>query len=160
MKKFLVGIMICMFVVVFFSAAAKAAEPIVGTWITIGDQGPDKGKQTSHIEIYEKDGQYFGKITKLLLPPEKDNPNDLCLKCYGALKNKPILGLEILKNMKKTGKVDEKLGVEYADGTIMDPDNGETYQSKTWVKDDVLTSRGYVGISFFGRSVQWIRLKK
>ncbi|PKN50650.1 MAG: DUF2147 domain-containing protein [Deltaproteobacteria bacterium HGW-Deltaproteobacteria-13] len=159
MKKIIMSVMICMFVVVFFSAAVKAQEPIVGTWITIGDQGADKGKQTSYIEIFEKDGLYFGKITKLLTAPEKDNPNQLCVKCSGDLKNKPIVGMVILKNMKKTGKVDAK-GLEYSAGRIMDPDNGETYKCTIWVKDDILTSRGYIGISLLGRSVEWLRLKK
>jgi uncharacterized protein (DUF2147 family) len=160
MKKIIVSVIICMFVGVFFSAAVKAEDPIVGTWITIGDQGKDKGKQTSHIEIFEKDGLYLGKIAKILTPPEPDNPKDLCLKCSGDLKNKPILGMLILKNMKKTGKLDEKLGLEYGGGTIMDPDNGETYKCTIWVKGDVLTSRGYIGISLFGRSVEWLRQKK
>lgn len=155
MKKILLGIIICMFIVVLFSVVGRAQEPVIGTWKTIADQGPDKGKASSHIEIFEKDGLYFGKITKLLLGPA----DELCVKCSGDLKNKPILGMIILKNMKRTGKVDKKLGLEYKDGTIMDPDNGETYQCTIWVKDDVLTSRGYIGISLFGRSVQWLRAK-
>jgi uncharacterized protein (DUF2147 family) len=155
MKKILLGIMICMFIVVFFNAAVKAQEPIIGTWKTIADQGPDKGKASSHIEIFEKDGLYFGRITKLLLGPV----DELCVKCSGDLKNKPILGMVILKNMKKTGEVDKKFGLEYKDGTIMDPENGESYRCTIWVNNDVLTSRGYIGISLFGRSVQWLRVK-
>jgi uncharacterized protein (DUF2147 family) len=160
MKKIISGVIICMFVVVFFSVAVKAEEPIVGTWITIGDQGADKGKQTSYIEMYEKDGLYFGKITKLLQPPAADNPKELCLKCKGDLKNKPIVGIVNVMNMKKTNKIDAKKGLEYSGGTILDPDNGETYKCTMWVKGDVLTARGFIGISLLGRSVEWFRLKK
>jgi hypothetical protein len=110
MKKIILSVVVCMFVVVFFSTAVKAQEPIIGTWITIGDQGANKGKQTSHIEIYEKDGLYFGKIAKILTPPEPNNPNELCIKCSGDLKNKPIIGMVIIKNMKKTNEVDKKSG--------------------------------------------------
>ena len=148
-----------MFVFVFFSAIVKAQEPIIGTWITIADQGKDRGKQTSYIEIFEKDGLYFGKITKILTPPKPDNPKELCVKCSGELKNKPILGMVIIKNMKKTGEVDEKAGLKYGGGTILDPDDGDTYKCTIWVKGDVLTSRGYIGISLIGRSVEWLRLK-
>jgi uncharacterized protein (DUF2147 family) len=160
MKKIISSVIICIFMVVFFSVAVKAEEPIVGTWITIGDQGADKGKQTSYIEIFEKDGLYFGKITKLLTTPEPNNPNSLCIKCSGDLKNKPILGMVNVKNMKKTEKVDSKKGLEYTGGTILDPDSGDTYKCTMWVKGDVLTARGYLGISLLGRSVEWFRLKK
>ena len=147
--------MILMFVVVFFSATAKAESTIVGTWKQIEDQGVNKGKAASYIGIFENNGVYFGKITKLLL----DSPDKVCDKCTGALKNKPLVGMIILKDMKKTGNVDKELGPEYAGGTIFDPDNDKTYKCKMWLKDDVLTVRGYIGISLFGRSSQWFRLK-
>ena len=85
-------------------------------------------------------------------------PQDtLCDKCEGDLKNKPVVGMIFLQDMKKSGKLDEELGDEYAGGTIMDPDNGKTYKCKIWVKDDLLTLRGYV--SFLYRTQQWFRLK-
>ena len=161
MKKILVGVIICMFVVVLFSVTAKTQSPIktqnpiIGTWKTIDDEGPNKGKASSHVEIFEKNGVYFGKIAKLLIDP----PDKVCDKCKGDLKNKPLIGMIILQDMKKTGDVDKELGVEYAGGTIMDPDNAETYKCKMWVKNDVLTSRGYIGISLFGRSQEWLRVK-
>jgi uncharacterized protein (DUF2147 family) len=160
MKKIVFGVMICMLFVGFFSPVVKAEEPIIGTWVTVADQGKDKGKQTSYIEIFEKDGLYFGKITKLLLPPDADNPNNLCIKCKEDLKNKPMVGMVIVKNMKKTGKIDTKLGPEFSGGTILDPDEGSTYKCLMWVKGDVLTARGYIGFSLLGRSQEWSRLKK
>ena len=65
----------------------------------------------------------------------------------------------ILQNMKKTEDIDKELGVLYAGGTIMDPDEGDTYKCKMWVKEDVLTVRAFIGISLLGRSGQWFRLK-
>ena len=159
MKKILFSVMICMFFVLFFGAVVKAEEPIVGTWVTVADEGKDKGKQTSYIEMFEKDGLFFGRITKLLLPPDADNPKDLCIKCSGDLKNKPMVGMVIVENMKKTGKIDPKLGMEYSGGTILDPDEGTTYKCRMWLKGDVLTTRGYIGISLFGRSQEWSRKK-
>jgi uncharacterized protein (DUF2147 family) len=153
MKKILAGIVIFMFVVVFFSVTAKAQNTFTGTWRTIADEGPDKGKAKAHIEIFEKNGLYFGKIIKLLLKPQ----DTLCDKCVGDLKNKPVVGMINMQDMKKSGKLDEELGDEYAGGTIMDPDNGKTYKCKMWVKGDVLTTRGYIG--FFYRTGQWFRVK-
>ena len=155
MKKVLAGVMILMFVVVFFNATAKAESTITGTWKQIEDQGVNKGKAASYIEIFEKNGLYFGKITKLLLDP----PDKVCNKCSGDLKNKPLVGMIILKNMKKTGNVDKELGLEFASGTIFDPDEDDTYKCLMWLKDDVLTVRGYIGISLLGRSAEWFRLK-
>ena len=66
----------------------------------------------------------------------------------------------IVKNMKKTGKIDSKLGAEYSGGTILDPDEGSTYKCLMWVKGDVLTARGFIGFSLLGRSQEWSRLKK
>ena len=59
--------------------------------------------------------------------------------------------------MKKTGNVDEELGEEYADGTVLDMEKGKTFKCKIWVKGDVLTLRGYLG--FLYESQQWQRVK-
>jgi uncharacterized protein (DUF2147 family) len=155
MKKIIISLMIVMFVAVFFNVPAKAESPLIGTWKQIEDQGVNKGKVGSYIDIYENNGIYFGKIIKLLLDPA----DKVCNKCPGDLKNKPLIGMVILQNMKKTGKVDKEQGMEYAGGTILDPDSGDTYKCKMWVKDDVLTVRAFIGISLLGRSGQWVRLK-
>jgi uncharacterized protein (DUF2147 family) len=153
MKKNLLGILIIMVIAVSFCIPAQAQNTITGIWKTVSDEGPDKGKEKSYIEIFEKNGAYFGKITKLLLKPQ----NTLCEKCKGDLKDKPVVGIVNTHDMKKTGSVDEELGEEYAGGTIMDPDSGKTYKCKMWVKGDVLTVRGYVG--FIYRTQKWFRLK-
>ena len=161
MKNFFVTMIICIFCMGIFSTSAKAQSPanpqnlITGTWKTIDDEGPNKGKASSHIEIFENNGVYSGKIVKLLLDP----PDKICNQCKGNLKNKPLLGMVILNGMKKTGNTDKKFGEEYAGGTILDPDSGATYKCKIWVKGDVLTARGYIGISLFGRSQEWQRVK-
>ena len=161
MKKILVTVIICSFVVLLFSVTARTQSPVntqsplIGTWKTIDDEGPNKGKASSHIEIFEKNGVYFGKITKLLIDP----PDKVCDKCPGDLKNKPLIGMIIVKDMKKTGNVDKKLGEEFTGGTILDPDSGDIYKCKMWVKDDVITARGFIGISLFGRSQEWQRAK-
>ena len=153
MKKILMGGMILLFVVVFFNVDVNAESTIVATWKTVSDEGADKGKDKSYIEIFEKGGAYFGKITKLLLKPQ----DTLCDKCKDDLKDKPVVGIINVQNMKKTGNMDEEFGAEYADGTIMDPENGKTYKCKMWVKDDVLTVRGYV--AFVYRTQKWYRVK-
>ena len=153
MKKILTGIIIAAAAFVFIGADLKAQEVLGGTWKTIADEGADKGKAKSHIELFEKNGVFFARVTKLLLKPQ----DTLCDKCKGDLYNKPVVNMIFVQNMKKTGKVDKSFGEEYAGGTIMDPDNGKFYTCKMWVKGDVLVVRGYV--AFFYRTQRWYRVK-
>lgn len=154
-KNIIVIVSLCVFSVFTFSGFVLAQSNITGIWKTVSDEGSDKGKAKSHVEIFDEGGAYFGKVVKLLLKPQ----DTLCDKCTGDLKNKPVVGMIFLQNMKKTGSVDTQLGEECAGGTIMDPDNGKTYKCKLWVKGDVLTVRGFIGFSLLGRSQEWFRVK-
>jgi hypothetical protein len=64
-----------MFAVFFFNVSVKAESAITGIWKTVSDEGIDKGKAKSHVEIFEKNGAYFAKATKLLLKPQKEDNN-------------------------------------------------------------------------------------
>ena len=121
-------------------------QNIIGKWKTIDD---NTGKEKSIVEIYEKAGKYFGKITQLY---DVASQNKKCDKCEGENKNKPIIGLVIIKNMIKDGVV-------FLGGTITDPSNGKVYSCKFEnIKNDKITVRGFIGFSLFGRSQTWIRL--
>ncbi|MBF0378252.1 MAG: DUF2147 domain-containing protein [Desulfamplus sp.] len=136
-----------------YTVSVEADNTVTGRWRTVSDEGNDKGHDKSYVEIFEKSGVYFAKVTKLLLKPQ----DTLCDKCNGELKDKPVVGMIFLKDMKKSGKIDKELGEEYVGGTVMDPDNGKTYNCKLWVKDDILTLRGYIG--FLYRTQKWFRIK-
>ena len=70
---------------------------IEGKWKTVDDE---TGQAKSIVEITKKpNGQYSGKIVKLLQKPETEN----CVNCTGDRKNKPILGMEIIRGLKKSG---------------------------------------------------------
>jgi uncharacterized protein (DUF2147 family) len=154
MKKIITGAVIFMAIAFFFGGPVSAEEKLVGTWKTIADEGADKGKAKSYLDVNQVNGVYFAKIKKLLLKPQDTK----CDKCVGALKDKPLIGMVIFSNMKKTGKVDKDFGEEYAGGKIMDPDNGKYYTCKFWIKGDVLVVRGY--LAFFYRTQRWYRVKE
>ncbi len=122
----------------------------IGTWQTIADSGADKGKAVSYIEIFKHNGLYFGKIKRLLLKPADTK----CDKCKGTLKNKPIVGMTILSNLKKNGN-------RYSGGRILDPANGKTYRCYMQVLSGgkKLKVRGYIGFSLLGRTQYWYRVK-
>jgi len=96
MKKMFVFIVA--FLMVFaFSGLLHAADSIVGVWSQPILKGKDKGKERSHVEIFEKDGVYYGKIVKLTTVPA----NALCTKCKKGRKDKPLMGMLILWDLKK-----------------------------------------------------------
>ena len=153
MKKRLFAMVVLTAVAVtFLSVGLRAQNVVTGTWKTISDEGVNKGKADSYLEIFEKDGAYFARIAKLLLDP----PDKVCDKCKGDLKDKPLIGMVIMSDMKKTGSIDKDFGDEYAGGEIMDPNDGKSYRCKIWVKGDVMTVRGYV--AFFHRTQNWYRV--
>lgn len=121
------------------------AQEVVGTWKTIDDE---TGEAKSYVQIYEVKGKLYGKITKLL----KESQDKLCTECTGKDKDKPIVGLTILKNLSKDGE-------EYGGGTIMDPNNGKVYKCYITLEDkDKLKVRGYIGFSLIGRTQYWYRV--
>ncbi len=123
-----------------FTATLSYAQ-IEGKWKTIDDE---TGQAKSIVEIFKKDGQYYGKIAQLLIKPA--NPN--CTDCKDDRKNKPILGMEIIRNLKKDGS-------EFTGGTITDPKTGKVYKCNITRDGDKLKVRGYVGFSLIGRTQTW-----
>ncbi|MTG98384.1 MULTISPECIES: DUF2147 domain-containing protein [Myroides] len=132
-------------VFLFVAVCTANAQGIVGKWKTIDDS---TGKEKSIVEIYEKDGKYYGKVAKLLNPSK---PNPKCEKCEGDEKGAPIEGLVIIKGLQKKGE-------EYTGGKITDPESGKQYKCTVKLNGkDKLDVRGYVGISLMGRTQTWVK---
>lgn len=109
-------------------------------------------EKTSKIDIYKAtDGRYYGKIVWLKVAEENGKLRVDSKNPDNNLKNKPLLGLVILKGFKKS---DDN---HFEDGTIYDPKNGKTYSSKMTLEGDKLFVRGYVGLSLLGRTTQWTK---
>jgi len=128
-------------------AEGRPASP-VGLWKTIDDA---TGKAKSLIKIWEKDGAVYGTIVKLIDPSE---PDPVCDKCEGKLRDKPIIGMTIMRGLRPDGD-------EWGGGTILDPENGKTYKVLIQVVDGGkrLKVRGYIGFSLLGRTQHWVRVK-
>lgn len=122
-------------------------QNILGKWKTIDDLN---GKEKGIVEIFEHKGKIYGKIIEIFEPEKKHLK---CDKCDGEDKNKPLLGMNIIKGLIKKEDV-------YEGGKIVDPKNGKSYHCKiTFDGKDKLIVRGFIGISLFGRSQTWIRHK-
>ena len=132
------------------SALAQAQTTPVGLWKTIDD---NTKKERSLIRISETGGVLTGKIEKALDPDAK--PGAVCEKCTDDRKDKPLIGMAIIRNAKQNA--DDK-GI-WDGGDITDPDNGKTYRLRLKPLDGgkSLEVRGYLGP--FYRNQTWIRVE-
>ncbi len=118
------------------------AQSIAGRWNTVDDV---TGKVKSTVEITVRNGTATGRIVEIKDPARQ---SALCAKCTDDRKDKPILGLEIIRGLKEDDG-------EWEDGTVIDPENGKTYDCKLWVENGQLKMRGYIG--FLYRTQTWVR---
>ena len=81
-------------------------------------------------------------------------PDDVCKECTDDRKDKPLLGLEIIRGAKKADGKDVWEG-----GKILDPENGRNYTLRMTPVEGgkKLEVRGSIGP--FGRTQTWIRVQ-
>ena len=92
--------------------------------------------------------EIFGKITGLTEPNDDKGKPRIRTKCPGSDKDKPVVGLVIVKNLALDGK-------RYKEGTIMDPEDGKVYKAEMWLDQGRLKVRGYLGLLY--RTQTWVR---
>jgi len=124
------------------------ADKILGYWYTEGKK--------AKIEIYKKDGKYHGRVVELKDPIDPDTKKPKLDKNNPdpAKRNMPLIGLNLIKNfIFKDGY--------WQNGTIYDPENGKEYscymEYEDPKNDKKLKVRGYIGISWVGRTTHWTR---
>ena len=125
-----------------------SAEEIEGTWMSIDDE---TGMAKSYIKItVDESGTAYGQIIKLLNRKPDEEADPVCTECKGAEAGKKVVGLVILKGLKKDGD-------EWKGGTILDPKNGKVYKCKIKAENNgqTLKVRGFIGFSLLGRTQVW-----
>jgi len=150
------AVLIGMLLMTFWTASALASEAdaILGKWWS--------EKKDAHIDIYKCEAKYCGKIVFLREPAydekdtrgmagkpkvDRENPDP-------AKRTRPVLGLNLLSGFTYAG---DKI---WEGGTIYNPEDGKTYRCKlTLESPDRLKVRGFVGISAFGKTQYWVRVK-
>ncbi len=145
MLKFTIAAVAC---VALHGTAFAQATPL-GLWKTIDDETK---QEKSLVRISEAGGTLTGKVEKIADPAKQDSK---CEKCSDERKDKPVLGMTIVRNAKQSA--DDK--DTWDGGEILDPNNGKVYRLRLKPLDGgkVLEVRGYIGPFF--RNQTWLRVE-
>ena len=131
---------------VFFTLMTCLDAQVTGMW-----------KSTDHIDdtersivwIYELNGKIYGKVEKLLPAATITH----CTGCEGDLKNKSLIGMTIISDLKRSGD-------KAIEGKILDPSNGKWYSCDIELESqDKLKVTGYIGFPMLGKEMYWKRVK-
>lgn len=123
-------------------------DDVRGLWIDHRD--PEKRRVAVWIEDCED--RLCGHIYWLKKPlangrPKRDRHNP-----DARLRDRPLCGLRILSGFKRTG---DRI---WSAGQIYNPSDGRTFSSTMTLEGDGgLRISGYVGLSLFGKTVEWVR---
>jgi uncharacterized protein (DUF2147 family) len=128
------------------AAWARNSSPL-GLWRTIDDK---TNKPRALVRITERNGMLYGTVAAVLDPIYADKH---CVDCAGDRAGKPVVGLEIIRDLKPDG-------ARWDGGTILNPEDGSVYHCRIHVGPDgeTLIVRGFIGISMMGRSQMWQRM--
>ena len=125
------------------AAAETGADAVLGRyWL------PDRDGQ---IEIYEAGGLYRGKVVAYDVAGQLDEKNP-----DPKRRSRPFVGIDMFWDFRFDPS--EK---QWVDGRIYDANDGSTYSCYLWFEDgdpSVLWARGYIGVSFLGRTEKFDRV--
>jgi uncharacterized protein (DUF2147 family) len=105
------------------------------------------------VRISDAGGVLSGKVEKIA---EASKQESKCDKCTDERKDKPVLGMVIIRNAKADADKEHWEG-----GDILDPNNGKVYKLRLKPIDGgkKLEVRGFIGMALLGRTQTWIRVE-
>jgi uncharacterized protein (DUF2147 family) len=131
------------------AAPAAAAEPTAaGLW-----QRSDEGKPVVWVLMLDRGNNMYEGVVARTFPQPGQPSLTVCSECEDDRKGQPILGISLIRDMKRKGRV-------YEGGNILDPRNGDTWNAMLTVSPDgkELTLRGYLLTPALGKDETWQRL--
>lgn len=134
-------------------SAQTKSDRIAGYYLTYDDE---TGKEKSQVQIFKaSNGKYYGQIVWLKEPMENGKPKTDKKNPDKQFHNKPIIGLQILKNFAYDESKDE-----WSAGSIYNPASGKTYNCfMKFESNTKLKIRGFIGSSWMGlgKSAYWTK---
>ena len=140
---------LALFACVAWAPSLGAQGSPAGTWHTISDAD---GRPRGIVSLVVRAGVLTGTIEGTLRTDE--TPGKVCDKCTDDRKDRPLLGMEFLRDLRWNGDA-------WTGGEVLDPDTGKVYRATVRLSEDgqTLTLRGYIGITLLGRSQRWVRAR-
>ncbi len=120
----------------------------VGRWHSFDEK---TGEVKSEIVITDQGGVLSGRVDKLLR--KNADLTARCTECTDDRRDKPMLGLEIIRQAKKAEGKDV-----WEDGKILDPENGKTYALRLTPIEGGKKMEVRGSIAFIGRTQTWVRV--
>ena len=134
-------------IILLTAATASGTGPsdILGPWKAAGGDSQLElfrcGEKICVKIIWLKEPNYIDKKDGPVGKKKVDRKNP-----DPALRNRPILGLPVMRGLTAKG------ANRWENGTCYDPETGKSYKCKMYLKSPKrLELRGYIGISFIGR---------
>lgn len=144
MKKYmLTGILLLLLQVSY----AQDKDAVVGRWRSEHGSG--------ELQVYKTGDKYFGKLVWMKEPNDANGKPKLDMyNPSESLRSRPVLGMEMIKNLEYKGKG------SWDNGTVYNPKSGKSYSCKMSMTNnpDKVTIKGYMGFSFIGKSETWTRI--
>jgi uncharacterized protein (DUF2147 family) len=145
-KTLLMAIVLISTTPLLFGQNITNSNGILGIWLS--------EKKDGKVEIYKQGDKYFGKLIwgKTMFENDGTTSKKDVNNTDEKLKTRNLKDLILLSDFVfKDGG--------WSEGKIYDPEVGKTYSCTMKLKANVLNIRGYIGISLFGRSSEWTRVK-
>jgi len=149
----LLPVMLSAALIVAISSTSLSAQSPMLTAKGLWEKSDSSGKPEAEFRIINCNGLYQGKIVKIFARTGRDPSTFRCTECEGEQKNAPVIGLTFIKGMRREG-------LDYRDGTILDPRDGSVYDALMHLSPNgqTLMVRGYLGIALLGQSEIWHRV--
>jgi Delta7-sterol 5-desaturase len=136
-------------IILIAAALIVNGQTVEGQWTTYNEE---TGTALSTIEIVKSGNSIKGKVIEIFPEPfQGDDP--VCTRCAGERKDRRVIDMNFLWGFKKDG-------TGWDEGKILDPQNGDVYNSKLWLEDhNTMKVRGYGGMmDLFFRTQTWQRI--
>lgn len=138
MRRFILSI------VLVLGCGLLYAQTEEGLWETFDTK---RQKPMSHVRIYKQNGKLYGTVVKVL-----DDNFATCTRCSGENKNKPTVGLQVIRGLEKHG------GKWMKDDGMLDPISGFLLDGVLWM-DGTNTLKVKGSLGFLSDTQTWKRIQ-